>query len=260
MAKRFTDTDKFIDPWYRRLSTPNKLLWDWLLCYCDHAGFISLDLEFAEMVLGEKYQDDVIEKHFSERVLRLAPSKYFIPKFIKFQYGKLNKESRVHRSVFVKLEEHGINPDTLDVNLTHIQRVFVNTNRLKDKDIDQDKDKDKAKDKDKESVIFTPDHVIDLWNAELGISNGRVSSLGSNKHLRNCLESIKYLPDEKSWVNLFTKVKSSPFLMGENDRGWFVPLTWLVDYDNTLRIISDEFDSEKWKKNLFASMKSGESA
>lgn len=114
MAKRFTDTEKFTDPWYRRLSSKHKLFWEYLLCACDHAGIISVDLEFIEMVLKEKYEDNVIAKYFSDRVEKLAkPFEYFIPKFVTFQYGELSSKSPMHLKVIRTLKAAGINPDTL---------------------------------------------------------------------------------------------------------------------------------------------------
>lgn len=160
MAKRFTDTDKFSDPWYRRLSTKNKLLWDWMLCSCDHAGLISIDLEFVEMVIGEKFEDDVIEAHFSDRIYKLSPFKYFIPKFIKFQYGELNAASRIHASVIKKLLEHGIDYMRFDT-------LSVKSHTLKDKDKAKDKEQDKDQDKeqDKDQGLLTVSNVLKILNS-----------------------------------------------------------------------------------------------
>ena len=47
MAKRFTSTEKWSDPWYRKLSAKHKCLWDWLFTQCDIAGSIEPDLELA---------------------------------------------------------------------------------------------------------------------------------------------------------------------------------------------------------------------
>lgn len=281
MAKRLTDTEKFIDPWYRRLSTKHKLLWDWLLCNCDHAGIVTVDFEFIEMVLSEKYEDNALDEYFSDRVIKLGHFKYFIPKFLRFQYGKLNPLSKVHASVIQRLKDEGIlyNDSDSIKEIENNARVIEygkgldtviekNKNKAKEKIKDKEEEKEESEDKknlsEKDSQVIrkiTPDEVVHLWNVSgLGKTNGYFQNLGSNKHLKNCLDAIQFLPDEKSWVELFDKVKSSGFLMGENDRGWHVPLTWLVDYDNAIRIISNEFDSEKWKKNLFASMKTEESA
>lgn len=269
MAKRFTDTDKFTDPWYRRLSTKNKLLWDWMLCSCDHAGFISIDLEFVELVLGEKYEDNVIETYFFERVLKLGDFKFFIPKFIKFQYGPLNPESRVHLSVIKKLEEHGINLKGIDT-LCIPYEYPIDT--LKDKDKDKDKVMDKAKAKakanTKECVIIPeasditdgrdksptqlykiasgkvrPDQVIQLFNETLaGVGSLKYCyGLGAND-TKELLNTFEILPTLDKWSDLFASVKSNTALTGASKTVFLASLDWLAKKDNALRVLSGKYD------------------
>lgn len=266
VAKRFTDTEKFIDPWFRRLSSKHKLLWDWLLCNCDFAGIISIDMEFIEMVLNEKYSDSDIEFLFSERVLPLTPFKYFIPKFIRFQYGKkLNKESRVHSSVIERLKENSIDPDTLSIAYP------ASSDRAKDKEKEKDKAKEKVKDSLKEEEAeknlpeknsqeklkkLTPDEVVNIWNENMGKTFGHVVSLGAGEHRDNCLKSFEFLPTEKHWVDLFELCKKYPRLTGNNNIGWAISLTWLVNFDNALKVLNGDYDEEKVVRALFASMNS----
>lgn len=139
--KRFTETTKWADPWFRRLSPHAKLLWQWLLDNCDHAGVIALDLELASFHIGYPMGIDTLSE-LGERVRKLDAEKYFMPKFIEFQYSKLSKECKAHRPVFQSIEKHGLcvgepqNPKGMD---TLPDRV---------PDTPQDKDKDKDKDKD----------------------------------------------------------------------------------------------------------------
>jgi hypothetical protein len=155
MAKRFTDTEKFMDPWYRRLPSKHKLLWEYMLCTCSHAGIVSLDLELVELVLKEKFKDDDLDTFFSDRLMRLSEFKYFIPKFIDFQYGKLNKSSKVHGSVMDALSKEGIEYNSLEVGRIYTLSIgYANTSdSIKDKDKNKAKAKvkDKAKEKEKAS-------------------------------------------------------------------------------------------------------------
>lgn len=105
--KRFTETAKWEDPWYRRLAPELKLLWQWLLDSCDHAGVIEVDLELASFQIGIQYPLDTLSK-FGERVQKLDCGKHFIPKFIPFQYGEISKDCRAHRPVFQSLEKHEV--------------------------------------------------------------------------------------------------------------------------------------------------------
>ena len=246
MAKRFVDTEKFTDPWFRRLSTKNKLLWDWMLCSCDHAGFISIDLEFVEMVLGEKFDDQTIESFFHDRVLKLGDFKFFIPKFIKFQYGKLNPESRVHISVIKKLSDHGIDYTRLDTLSIPYPACS-----------DRVKDKEKEKDKDSSFLIssfnteevkgsqLSPDNVIQLFNDECA-GKGKISHCRgfSKKTNEDFFITTSYAEFRKldTWQEVFLKTGDSPFLTGQQPGSNFVAtLNWLVIHDNALKVLNGQY-------------------
>lgn len=227
------------------------------------------------MVLNEKFEDEVIKNNFSERLIEIGVSKYFIPKFIRFQYVKLNKESRVHKSVISKLLDHGIDPDTLLIDCLHP------TSSTKEKDKEKEKDKvsyisssekfDPSKHLDVKKILsevttqedlkrFTPDHVVDLWNEIFGDRLSRASTLGGGKHRDNFLKSLEFLPTEKHWRDLFEQCLNIPRLMGQNDINWAVSLVWIVDFDNAIKVLNGDFAEDKLVKNLFASMKPEASA
>jgi len=172
MAKRFTDTEKFTDPWYRRLSSKHKLLWEYLLCTCNHAGIVTIDLELVELVLKERFKDDDISTFFSDRVLRLSEFKYFIPKFLDFQYGKLNPASKVHGSVMDALSKESITYNSLEVGRSYTLAIeYSNTSdsiKEKEKDKDKAKVKDKAKEKEKASYENT---TLSVKNSPLEVLN-----------------------------------------------------------------------------------------
>tara|TARA_R110000868_G_scaffold51318_2_gene162881 strand:- start:558 stop:881 length:324 start_codon:yes stop_codon:yes gene_type:complete len=68
--KRFTETQKWEDPWFRRLRPEMKLLWQWLCDKCDNAGIIDPDLELASFQIGYQYPSDTLLE-FGERVVLL---------------------------------------------------------------------------------------------------------------------------------------------------------------------------------------------
>lgn len=259
MAKRFTDTEKFTDPWFRRLNTQNKLLWDWMLCSCDHAGFISIDMEFIELILGEKYPDDVIEKHFSERVLKLGSFKYFIPKFIKFQYGELRHDSRVHKSVFKKLLDHGINYETLDVTHVNADSLSVNADSVKDKEKDKDKDPSFLLSSSLEEECVKIDNVLQLFNDTCS-GFGKITFCRglSGKNIQEFITttSFKDFKIINTWREVFQKTIESEFLTGQQPGSTFVAtLNWLVVHDNALKVLNGQYG--KGRNENAASSKSG---
>jgi hypothetical protein len=137
--KRFTETTKWEDPWFRKLPPHLKLLWQWLLDRCDHAGVIDPDIELASFQVGYPFPDGVLSE-IQGRIIELTSGKFYIPKFIEYQYGKLSRECKAHNPVFASIEKHGI------------ERVSIGypkgINTLQDKDKDTDKDKDEDKDED----------------------------------------------------------------------------------------------------------------
>lgn len=156
MAKRFTDTEKFNDPWYRKLSLLHKAIWEFLLAECNHAGiFEKLDLELMSFKIGADITMDDL-KSFGDRIVFLNDQTIFIPKFIKFQYGELNPQSKVHSSVIKELKQWGI--DTLSIEYPYSMDTLwipygysIDTlSKPLAKSIDTLKDKDKDKEKEKE--------------------------------------------------------------------------------------------------------------
>lgn len=105
------------------------------------------------------------------------------------------------------------------------------------------------------SLTITPDEIVHLWNNSMGKEFGYCPSLGSGKHLTHCLEALNYLQTGEEWLDLFGKARESKFLTGQSDSGWTVTLTWIVNYDNALRVLADEFNDAKAIKNLFSEIK-----
>lgn len=103
--KRFTETLKWDDAWFRRLSPAAKLLWQWLCDKCDAGGVIDPDLELASFQIGMPITDAAILE-LGERVTRIADGKIHLPKFVEFQYGTPSRDCKAHRPIFLSLEKH----------------------------------------------------------------------------------------------------------------------------------------------------------
>src|SRR4029077_4580847 len=88
-VKRFTATEKWEDPWFRKLTPKVKLLWCYFCDRCDHAGVIDLDLEVASFYIGDQISMQDLDL-LGEHIQMISPLKIWLPKFVKFQYGKLS--------------------------------------------------------------------------------------------------------------------------------------------------------------------------
>lgn len=103
MTKRFTATEKWDDPWFHSLDDKHRQAWLFLLDKCNHAGIWNVNMPLMEFHLGAKPKIEA----FGGKVVAIGQEKWFIPKFIDFQYGTLNPENRAHASVLSILEKEG---------------------------------------------------------------------------------------------------------------------------------------------------------
>lgn len=144
--KRFTATEKWDDVWFRTLSPHLKLLWLYLCDKCDHAGVWNPDLDHAAYLIGSgKFCQEEALKAFGDRVTVLGNGRWFLRKFVPFQYGQLKSANNCHQSVLRRLKELGIEPLAYP-SPTLGQPINPPSGRGKDKD----KDKDKVQEEEKE--------------------------------------------------------------------------------------------------------------
>ena len=143
MAKRFTDSRKWDDPWFTELNSKSKLAWIYLLDKCDHCGIYKPNLSLLNFQLGSKYSKDELLQEFNKRVICITQEKWFIPKYIKFQYGNIEaSEGRMIKTVYNYLKDNDL--------LQYLNRVSTGCQQGDD----TPKDKDKDKDKDKKKNIY----------------------------------------------------------------------------------------------------------
>tara|TARA_Y100001938_G_scaffold148526_1_gene232469 strand:- start:590 stop:1363 length:774 start_codon:yes stop_codon:yes gene_type:complete len=143
MAKRFTDTAKWKKKWIRELNPEMKLFWFYLLDNCDHAGIWEVDIDLASFQTGVKFDESTILKTFNRKIVPFKDGKWFVPKFIEYQYGELNDNNRVHNVVIKILTKYDI--------YKHLNEAGMGRTRGVNDPKDIYKEKDKLKEKEKES-------------------------------------------------------------------------------------------------------------
>ena len=137
MPKRFTETEKWKDKWFRQLRPEYKLAFLYLLDNCDHAGIIDLDEQLADFQIGATIDWTGFFLACGDRIASVHGDKKILTRFIEFQYGELSQDCKAHNPVFASLQKHRVSKGYPK----GIQRV---------QDKDKDKDKDKVKDKEGE--------------------------------------------------------------------------------------------------------------
>lgn len=157
MAKRFTDTEKWKKPFIRLLKAPYKLLWLYICDDCDHSGIWQVDIEVAEIRIGEKLDYNKAIMFFNDKIIPLDNgAKWFIPSFIEFQYPSgLSENNKAHTGIIKNLERYKNEIENYKPLESPLQgdKVMVMV-------------KDKVMDKDKVQVImpFISDNFIKYWD------------------------------------------------------------------------------------------------
>jgi len=136
VSKRFTETEKWSDPWFRKLSPNSKIGYLYLLDRVDNAGVIDLDCELANFQIGMAIDWDSLRIELADRIEVLASGKWHLTRFVPFQFGELNPDCKPHAQVIRLRVSHEIKGYSKGIN----------TPKDKDKDIDKEKATDKSPD------------------------------------------------------------------------------------------------------------------
>ena len=141
MPKRFIDTSLFKKRWIRQLDPNMKLFWIYLLTNCDHAGIWEVDIDLAAFQTGVKLDESTILNTFNRKIVPFKDGKWFVPKFVDYQYGELNENVNAHKSVIKLLTKYGL----------YVDNQLLPNSSATVKDKDTYKNQSIIKDKDKES-------------------------------------------------------------------------------------------------------------
>ena len=158
--KRFTETEKWRDPWFRKLSAGAKLAFLYIIDNCDNAGVWTADKELADFSIGMEIPWVKVLEAFGERVSVLPSGDWLIVRFVEFQFGKLSKDCKPHLQVMRLIEKH------------RVSKGYPKGFRTL-----EDKEEDKEKDK-KGDARGKPESrsEVDAYAAEIGMSKADVDS------------------------------------------------------------------------------------
>jgi len=98
--KRFTETDKWEDPWFRKLPGVHKLVFIFLIENCNNAGFYELDIDHVAYLTGlEKRHVEGALKAL-ERGIQGASGWVWVKNFLRHQKNEeLNIANPAHRQI-----------------------------------------------------------------------------------------------------------------------------------------------------------------
>lgn len=106
--KRFTETDKWKDTWFRKLQPAEKLLWIYILDNCDNAGFFELDVEMCCFLTGMEENRVLGAIKGLNRGLIGAKSDglFYVKNFLKHQKNfPLNPDNNAHKQILTIIDD-----------------------------------------------------------------------------------------------------------------------------------------------------------
>ena len=158
MAKRFTDSDKWKDAWYRKLPPVFKCLWQFLVDECDCAGVWRVDFESVAFHIGEEIDREAALAAMGDRIAVLpGGGRWHIRKFVEFQYGPVpNPKNNAHKGVLRALDRHSLSWES-SPSLAPAQPLPSPCQGplrgAQDKEQEKDKDKDSISDAEIDRVL-----------------------------------------------------------------------------------------------------------
>lgn len=169
MAKRMTDSSKWNDEWFGNLPMDMKLVWLYILDMCDHAGVYKLNLKLLKFQTDCDRTEEEILNYLKDRIYVADNNKWFIPKFITFQYKNFftSKTPAIVSAKNLLLSHKIIQPN--DNTLPTVNKGFNNPSLTlieefnNDSQIVKDKDTDKVMgkyiDKNTNKNIYTEEEI-----------------------------------------------------------------------------------------------------
>lgn len=235
MSKRFTDTDKWRNPWFRKLSPTYKSLWMYIVDACDNAGVWMVDIDLASFCIGEEIDVNSALEAFDGRVISIGDGKRWqVIDYVAFQFGQeLNPKSKVHASVISLMKKHGIDPDSHRVSIPYPKGIHS--------------PKDKDKNKNKNSCLITyPNTPLTPQGGEVRVSTEIPTPTTEEEKIEARLHvAKKYAPKVDDVVTYglsrgIPQAEMIEFWDWHDQRGWTLSdgkpvVKWRVRFDSWMR-------------------------
>ncbi|MHA1169209.1 MAG: DUF7833 domain-containing protein [Candidatus Hodarchaeales archaeon] len=121
MPKRFTETEKWKDPWFRKLNAKEKLLFIYLIENCDVAGFIEIEFDLVGFQTGLKSEEiPGLIKGLTRGLLGASEGLawgylgakefsgvFYVKNYLRHQKNlPLNKYNNAHKGIIAKIVEN----------------------------------------------------------------------------------------------------------------------------------------------------------
>ena len=214
MAKRFRDTATYKDRFVKGLPADYKHLWFYILDDCDHAGVWRVDVEGASLYTGCALTETKALVLLAEKIEVISADYWFIPGFIKFQYGaEVNSKAGVIVSARKRLSEFGLS-DRLVFKEDSLGTIQGSSQESLETPKSKSKSKDKSKDKNKGLDLTAFEKFWAAYPKKTGKQAALKAWVKASPPLAECLATLAWQTTSEQWVK---------------DHGQFIPMptTWI---------------------------------
>jgi hypothetical protein len=106
MTRRYTESEKWKDTWFRKLSPSEKLFLLYLYDECDVAGFWEIDTELASFQTGLSSIEIIEAMKGLSRACEINGENLWVKRFVRYQQPTypLNPANNAHKTIIQKLE------------------------------------------------------------------------------------------------------------------------------------------------------------
>ena len=257
MSKRFSDTEKWKDQFFQNMGGKLQLFFLYVLDNCDCAGVWKVNFRLFKYNTGFDVTRHEVETLMQGRIVFITDEIAFLPKFIKFQYGKTLHpgKSKIHLGVIKALEFSNIDINSLEgvsidfekgservskglANPTSVG-VGVDSGVGVEEGVGVGQRGHHVK-----SNVVDPSSIIQLFNKQLaGI--GKIKPCPDFFISPSALEDFKIMigfPEFQKiekWKDYFEVVASNNYL---TSRG-MATIPWLLKSENAFKVLSGQFQN-----------------
>ena len=244
MPKRFTATEKWDDPWFCELSNEARLFWIYILDQCDPAGIWQVNHFIVKAYFGAGFKIP----DFGDRVIKISDTKWFVPKFLIFQYGYdwYNSPTfNATKSAVKILTALGILDRAIQATRALSLESINNSGPPQDLGKCNGNVNGNVISKDNKSfnVLYSAQSLLDAWNKDIPQGLAPAQALTA-KRTQHANARLKERPLEQ-WGQVIAQIRASDFCCGKNDTGWSASFDWLLQPDVAVKVLEGKYDNKK---------------
>lgn len=252
MAKRFISTEKWKKPWFKKLSSKYKVVWDYLYLECDCAGIWTIDIDLLCFQTNEKVTLEAILETFKEQVFQIDSNKLLLIPFYNDQYGHTKESFSAKRKATETLFLYGIDITNnrtvyppaggsvgVDYKYRYSNSIGIGIG-IDEQCVETDTVTDYTHPLDIkcEDPKPRPQDIVDLWNSVcVGYGMPKVAVLNEarKKKLHTFLNEVRTL---KEWGSIFSVAATKGFT-GQDGRDFTPSFDFVLEKGRHIKFLEE---------------------